>query len=133
VFADVALQDNLDGEALLWAAQRLAARPEKTKLLISISDGLPQAHLGNTAELDRHLLTACKTIEAKKPDGMILFGIGGAGEAFLQKRRSVGVRLRAAEDCVQNRRADSCPPPPRFSSQFSMTVSATAMVGQMFV
>lgn len=76
VFADVALQDNLDGEALLWAAQRLAARPEKTKLLISISDGTPQAHLANTAELERHLLTACKTIEARERDGLVLFGIG---------------------------------------------------------
>ncbi len=76
VFADVALQDNLDGEAILWAAHRLAARSEKTKLLISISDGTPQAHLANTAELERHLLTVCKTIEAKEHDGMILFGSG---------------------------------------------------------
>ena len=76
VFSDVALQDNLDGEALLWAAQRLAARPEKTKLLISISDGMPQAHWAKTAELERHLLTVCKAIEAKEGDGMFLFGIG---------------------------------------------------------
>ena len=76
VFSDVALQDNLDGEALLWAAQRLAARPEKTKLLISISDGMPQAHWAKTAELERHLLTVCKAIEAKEGEGMFLFGIG---------------------------------------------------------
>ena len=76
VFADVALQDNLDGEALLWVAQRLAARPEKTKLLISISDGMPQAHWAKTAELERHLLTVCKAIEAKEGEGMFLFGIG---------------------------------------------------------
>ena len=76
VFADVSLQDNLDGEALLWAAQRLAARPEKTKLLISISDGMPQAHWAKTAELERHLLTVCKAIEAKEGEGMFLFGIG---------------------------------------------------------
>ena len=76
VFADVSLQDNLDGEALLWAAQRLAARPEKTKLLISISDGMPQAHWAKTAELERHLLTVCKTIEAREGEGMFLFGIG---------------------------------------------------------
>ncbi|MEI6235974.1 MAG: hypothetical protein WCT04_23210 [Planctomycetota bacterium] len=76
IFADVALQDNLDGEAILWAAQRLAARLEKTKLLISISDGMPQAHLANTAELERHLLTVCKSIESREKDGMVLFGIG---------------------------------------------------------
>ncbi|MEI6234773.1 MAG: hypothetical protein WCT04_17100 [Planctomycetota bacterium] len=76
VFTDVSLQDNLDGEAVLWAAQRLSARREKTKLLISISDGMPQAHMANTAELERHLLTVCKSIEAKEHEGMILFGIG---------------------------------------------------------
>ena len=76
VFTDVSLQDNLDGEAVLWAAQRMSARPEKTKLLISISDGMPQAHMANTAELERHLLTACKSIEAREKDGMVLFGIG---------------------------------------------------------
>jgi len=61
---------------VLWAAERLGERPEKTKLLISISDGMPQAHMANTAELERHLLTACKTIEAREREGMILFGIG---------------------------------------------------------
>lgn len=38
--------------------------------------GLPQTHLANTAELERHLLTVCKTIEAKEHEGMTLFGIG---------------------------------------------------------
>src|SRR5579862_2036340 len=76
VFGNFSLQDNLDGEALLWAAERLGRRPEKTKLLISIGDGMPQAHMANTGELERHLLTVCKTIEAKEREGMILFGIG---------------------------------------------------------
>ncbi len=84
VFSEVALQDNLDGEALLWASQRLAARPEKTKLLISISDGMPQAHRANTGELERHLLMVCKAIEAKESDGMFLFGIGIGEERVRQ-------------------------------------------------
>jgi len=35
------LRENVDGEAILWARARLAARPEPLKLLIVISDGAP--------------------------------------------------------------------------------------------
>ena len=35
------LRENVDGEALLWAAQRLSAYAERHKLLIVISDGAP--------------------------------------------------------------------------------------------
>ena len=55
VFSDIKLAGNLDGEAVLWAVQRLAARREKTKLVIVICDGLPCAETANTAELERHL------------------------------------------------------------------------------
>ncbi len=33
------LKENIDGEALLWAHQRLIARPEQRKILMMISDG----------------------------------------------------------------------------------------------
>ena len=35
------LRENVDGEAVLWARDRLAARPERHKLLMMISDGAP--------------------------------------------------------------------------------------------
>ncbi|HVZ29475.1 MAG TPA: hypothetical protein VG839_03710 [Asticcacaulis sp.] len=35
------LKENLDGEALEWAAQKLRQRPESRKILIAISDGAP--------------------------------------------------------------------------------------------
>lgn len=35
------LKENIDGEALEWAASRLLARPESRKLLIVVSDGAP--------------------------------------------------------------------------------------------
>ncbi|MGE4312700.1 MAG: cobaltochelatase subunit CobT [Pseudobdellovibrionaceae bacterium] len=35
------LKENIDGEAIVWAHNRLAARPEKRKILIVISDGAP--------------------------------------------------------------------------------------------
>lgn len=35
------LKENVDGEALLWAAERLKARPEKRKVVVVLSDGAP--------------------------------------------------------------------------------------------
>ncbi|MDG2529785.1 cobaltochelatase CobT-related protein [Caulobacter endophyticus] len=35
------LKENLDGEALLWAARRIRQRPEPRKILIVVSDGAP--------------------------------------------------------------------------------------------
>lgn len=35
------LKENIDGEAILWAAERLRSRPEKRKILLVISDGAP--------------------------------------------------------------------------------------------
>lgn len=76
VFSKVAQEDNLDGEALLWAAKRLAARSEKTKILIVISDAKPDATFSNPAELERHLLTVAKQIESKEGDGLHLCALG---------------------------------------------------------
>ena len=35
------LKENIDGEALMWAHNRLVARPEQRKILMVISDGAP--------------------------------------------------------------------------------------------
>ena len=62
------LKENVDGEALLWAARRLMARSEQRRILIVISDGAPvdQATLEATADkeiLDRHLREVIAEIE----------------------------------------------------------------------
>ncbi|MFY2822480.1 cobaltochelatase CobT-related protein [Ruegeria sp. MALMAid1280] len=54
------LKENIDGEALEWAAVRLLQRPEQRKILIVLSDGAPvdQATLERNEDkaiLDRHL------------------------------------------------------------------------------
>ena len=36
------LKENIDGEALIWAHNRLAVRPEQRRVLMVISDGLPR-------------------------------------------------------------------------------------------
>jgi hypothetical protein len=42
-----ALEQNLDGEAVLWQAQRLAERGERRKVLFVLSDGLPAGSRDN--------------------------------------------------------------------------------------
>jgi hypothetical protein len=69
-------QDNLDGEAILWAAKRLEQRKERTKILIVLTDSMPDANLSNKAELRRHLLTICRQVEAREREGLFLFGVG---------------------------------------------------------
>jgi cobaltochelatase CobT len=63
------LKENIDGEALLWAARRLLTRAEQRKVLIVISDGAPidQGTLENNADrelLDRHLRQVIAEIES---------------------------------------------------------------------
>ena len=84
VFSGFTMEDNLDGEALLWSVSRLGARKERTKLCISISDGLPAAELSQRPELERHLYSICKQIEAREKENLFLFGIG-IGEELVKK------------------------------------------------
>ena len=64
------LKENVDGEALLWAFNRLILRQEKRKILIIISDGAPvddstlSVNPGNY--LEKNLRDTIKKIEFKK-------------------------------------------------------------------
>ncbi|MGB0843396.1 MAG: cobaltochelatase CobT-related protein [Alphaproteobacteria bacterium] len=74
------LKENIDGEALLWALNRLMGRPEQRRILMVISDGAPvddstlSVNAGNY--LDRHLNEIIKLIEDKSPVELIAIGIG---------------------------------------------------------
>ncbi|MBJ6987799.1 hypothetical protein [Devosia sp. MC521] len=62
------LKENIDGEALLWAARRLVGRPEQRRILLVISDGAPvdQATIEANEDksiLDRHLKEVVAEIE----------------------------------------------------------------------
>jgi len=74
------LKENIDGEALLWAHQRLLGRSEQRKILMVISDGAPvdDSTLSVNAGhyLERHLRTVINEIEAKSPIELIAIGIG---------------------------------------------------------
>tara|TARA_R110002020_G_scaffold83397_1_gene206685 strand:- start:97720 stop:99714 length:1995 start_codon:yes stop_codon:yes gene_type:complete len=74
------LKENIDGEALLWAHDRLLARPEQRKILMVISDGAPvddstlNVNIGNY--LERHLRQVIDEIENRSPIELIAIGIG---------------------------------------------------------
>jgi cobaltochelatase CobT len=74
------LKENIDGEALLWAHNRLLARPEDRRILMVISDGAPvddstlSVNSGNY--LERHLRQVIGWIETRSPVELIAIGIG---------------------------------------------------------
>ncbi len=74
------LKENIDGEALAWAHDRLLARPEQRRILMMISDGAPvddstlSVNPGNY--LERHLRRVIEEIETRSPVELIAIGIG---------------------------------------------------------
>ncbi|HEY0052860.1 MAG TPA: cobaltochelatase subunit CobT, partial [Caulobacteraceae bacterium] len=74
------LKENIDGEALTWAHDRLMARPEQRRILMVISDGAPVDDSTQSANaalyLDKHLRAVIGEIEAASPVELIAVGIG---------------------------------------------------------
>jgi cobaltochelatase CobT len=74
------LKENIDGEAILWAHSRIAARPEQRRILMVISDGAPvddstlSVNPGNY--LERHLRHVIADIETHSPIELLAIGIG---------------------------------------------------------
>jgi len=74
------LKENIDGEALLWAHNRLIARQEQRRILMVISDGAPvddstlSVNAGNY--LERHLREVIELIETRSPVELLAVGIG---------------------------------------------------------
>ena len=74
------LKENIDGEALLWAYQRLLARHEQRRILMVISDGAPvddsTLSVNPGSYLERHLREAIDQIEGGGAVELIAIGIG---------------------------------------------------------
>jgi cobaltochelatase CobT len=74
------LKENIDGEALMWAHNRLVGRPEQRRILMVISDGAPvddstlSVNPGNY--LEKHLREVIDFIERKSPVELTAIGIG---------------------------------------------------------
>jgi cobaltochelatase CobT len=74
------LKENIDGEAILWAHQRMLARAEQRRILMVISDGAPvddstlSANPGNY--LEQHLRQVIDWIETRSAVELLAIGIG---------------------------------------------------------
>ena len=74
------LKENIDGEALMWAHNRIVARPEQRKILMVISDGAPvddstlSVNSGNY--LEKHLRKVIEEIEERSSVELTAIGIG---------------------------------------------------------
>ena len=74
------LKENIDGEAISWAFNRLKKRKEERKILMVISDGAPvddstlSANSGDF--LEKHLKKVVKFIESKSEIEILAIGIG---------------------------------------------------------
>jgi cobaltochelatase CobT len=83
------LKENIDGEALLWAHNRLIARPEERKILMVISDGAPvddsTLSVNHGAYLERHLRQVINWIEGRSPVELCAIGIGHDVTRYYQK------------------------------------------------
>ncbi len=74
------LKENIDGEALLWAHQRLLGRSEDRRVLMVISDGAPvddsTLSVNNAGYLESHLRRVIDWIEKQSPVQLVAIGIG---------------------------------------------------------
>ena len=74
------LKENIDGEAILWAYNRIKKRKEERKILMVISDGAPvddsTLSVNSGDFLEKHLKKMVKFIENKTEIEVLAIGIG---------------------------------------------------------
>ena len=74
------LKENIDGEALLWAHERLLVRNEDRRIMMVISDGAPvddsTLSVNSGSYLERHLREVISYIETRSPVELLAIGIG---------------------------------------------------------
>lgn len=74
------LKENIDGEALLWAHERLMMRPEARRILLVISDGAPvddtTQSQNKSGYLEQHLREVISDIERRSSVELLAIGIG---------------------------------------------------------
>ena len=74
------LKENIDGEALMWAHDRLLRRPEDRRILMVISDGAPvddsSLSVNPAGFLEGHLRKVIDWIENQSPVQLAAIGIG---------------------------------------------------------
>ncbi len=83
------LKENIDGEAILWAFNRLRKRKEERKILMVISDGAPvddsTLSVNSGDFLEKNLKKVVKIIEDKKDAEILAIGIGHDVSRYYKK------------------------------------------------
>ncbi len=87
------LKENIDGEALVWAYNRLAARPEQRKIIMVISDGAPvddsTLSVNPSNILEHDLRTIIAWIENHSPVELTAIGIGHDVTRYYEKATTI--------------------------------------------
>ena len=95
------LKENVDGEALAWAHQRLSKRNEERKILIVISDGAPvddsTLSTNHSNFLDNHLRQIIHTIETQSNVELLAIGIGHDVTKYYDK----SITINRAEELAE--------------------------------
>ena len=83
------LKENIDGEAILWAFNRLKKRKEERKILMVISDGAPvddsTLSVNSGDFLEKHLKKVVKKIQDNKDFEILAIGIGHDVSRYYKK------------------------------------------------
>ncbi|OUX46660.1 MAG: cobalamin biosynthesis protein CobT [Candidatus Pelagibacter sp. TMED275] len=83
------LKENIDGEAISWAYNRLKKRQEERKILMVISDGAPvddsTLSVNSGDYLEKHLKKVVKFIEDKSDIEVLAIGIGHDVSRYYKK------------------------------------------------
>ncbi len=83
------LKENIDGEAITWAFNRLKKRKEERKILMVISDGAPvddsTLSVNSGDFLEKHLKQTVKSIENKSDIEILAIGIGHDVSRYYKK------------------------------------------------
>ncbi len=92
------LKQNIDGEALLWATDRLKRRPEERKILLVISDGAPIDTSTMSANRENylidHLHKVIDSIEGRNNVELAAIGIGHDVTGYYER----AITIRDAKD-----------------------------------
>ena len=95
------LKENVDGEALAWAHQRLSKRNEERKILIVISDGAPvddsTLSTNHSNFLDNHLRQIISSIETQSNVELLAIGIGHDVTKYYDK----SITINRAEELAE--------------------------------
>ena len=99
------LKENVDGEALAWAHQRLSKRNEERKILIVISDGAPvddsTLSTNHSNFLDNHLRQIIHTIETQSNIELLAIGIGHDVTKYYERSITINKAEELAEALLE--------------------------------